>query len=153
MKCAPRSLKLVEDFPFHWWPRPNQISLGLLICRWGDDRGLGARVCVCVFVLRILYSETWAQGLSCCYGNSTVTLTQCEITHCSGSPPSKSHKHSAFSADGKFIYLLNAIWGQWWWCNCTLTPTGKIFWETFLLIPPNTHSSFFFIPSLMSLSS
>lgn len=62
-------------------------SADILVGRLTGDGSL--LVCVCAH-WGVLYSAAWCQGLSCCYGDSTVTLTKCEITHWSGSPSRKA---------------------------------------------------------------
>lgn len=59
--------------------------------------------------------EAGCWDLSCCYGDSTVTLTKCEIIHTGQDSPSKSpDKDLAVSTHRKVIYSLNTIGGHWW---------------------------------------
>lgn len=46
----------------------------------GDWRGMVGCLSIHARNWGVLYSEARFQGLSCCYGDSTATLTKCEIT-------------------------------------------------------------------------
>lgn len=61
-----------------------------------------------VALLRVLHFETQCQQLSCCYRDSTVTLTKCEITQWSGFLFQKAtDKDVAVSSYRKVIYSLS----------------------------------------------